>query len=39
MTYIEVDREAFVKAAEEIAEKFDGDLFSAGLYDQIKGLK
>ncbi len=39
VTYIEVDREAFVKAAEEIAEKFDGDLFSAGLYDQIKGLK
>ena len=39
VTYIEVDREAFVKSAEEIAAKFDGELFRAGLYEQIKGLK
>ena len=39
VTYIEVDREAFVKSAEEIAAKFDGELFRTGLYEQIKGLK
>ncbi len=39
VTYVEVDREAFIKAAEEVAAKFDGELFSAGLYDKIKSLK
>lgn len=38
MEFIEFDREAFMSSAEELARKMEGDLFSAGLYDQIKAL-
>ena len=38
MEFIEFDREAFVSSAEKLAREMEGDLFSAGLYDQIKAL-
>lgn len=38
MEFIEFDREAFVSSAEELARQMEGELFSAGLYDQIKAL-
>lgn len=36
--FVDFDREAFMKSAEEVARGMDGKLFTAGLYDQIKAL-
>lgn len=36
--FVEFDKEAFLKSAEEIGRTFEGDLFREGLYDEIKAL-
>ena len=38
VTFIEVDMDAFKAATADVVEKFDGDLFSEGLYEYIRSL-
>ena len=38
MEFIDVDIEAFREATEKAVESFDGQLFSEGLYDYIRGI-
>ena len=38
MIFVDFDEDAFRKIAEETARSFDGDLFSAGLYDKVRAL-
>lgn len=37
--FVEVDKQAFMDVAAEVAQQFDGEMFSAGLYEEIRNLK